>query len=144
MYKKKKLKTQIVEDINAKPSDNNEPIPRANSPVPNDIQIVKATSVTPKVSTNVFDESVKIIGDISMAMDGFGMFTTDKSTEVVKRFTLTNKNKMQVQIITLGATVTSIKLPDKNGSVEDVVLGFDSIEGEGIRFVYTQNTQNNF
>lgn len=81
------------------------------------------------MSKNAFEESVKIVGDISIAVDGFGMITTDKSTEVVKRFTFTNKNRMQVQVITLGATVNSIKLPDKNGLLEDVALGFDSIEG---------------
>lgn len=58
------------------------------------------------------------------------MITTDKNTEVVKRFTFTNRNKMQVQVISLGATVTSIKLPDKNGILQDIVLGFDTIEGK--------------
>lgn len=124
---------QVVYDISIIKTDNNESIPKANSPIPesNDIQIIKATSITPKVSKNVFEESVKIIGDISIAVDGFGMITTDKNTEVVKRFTFTNKNKMQVQVISLGATVVSIKLPDKNGLLEDVALGFDSIEGNG-------------
>lgn len=94
------------------------------------IHIIKAKSVTPKVSKNIFEESARIVGDISITTDGFGMITTDKNTEVVKRFTFTNKNKMQVQVMTLGATVTSIKLPDKNGLLEDVALGFDSIEGK--------------
>lgn len=96
----------------------------------NDLDVIKPTSVTPKVSTNTFEESPKILGDISISVDGFGMITTDKGTEMVKRYTFTNKSKMQVQVISLGATVTSIKLPDKNGLLEDVVLGFDSVEGE--------------
>ncbi len=110
-------------------NDNNDRTTKSPRPKPNDMHVIKPTSISPKTSKNIFEESARVVGDISIAVDGFGMITTDKSTEVVKRFTFTNKNKMQVQIITLGATVTSIKLPDKNGLVEDIVLGFDSIEG---------------
>lgn len=93
------------------------------------IHIIKATSMSHKLSVNDQDECVRTFGDVSITVDGFGLLTTDKNTEVVKRFTLTNQNRMEVQIITLGATVTSIKVPDRHGSLEDVVLGFDTIEG---------------
>lgn len=32
---------------------------------------------------------------------------------------------MEIQVINLGGIITSIKVPDKNGVIEDVVLGFD-------------------
>ncbi|KAG4066397.1 hypothetical protein HA402_007033 [Bradysia odoriphaga] len=96
---------------------------------PDDVLVIKQTNMTPKVSRNTFEESAKIVGDdVSITIDGFGMITTDKGTEVVKRFTFINKSKLQVQVISLGATVTSIRFPDKNGLLEDVALGFDSIE----------------
>ena len=41
---------------------------------------------------------------------------------------LTNKNGMQLKVITFGATITSLKIPLKNGSFIDVVLGFDTLE----------------
>jgi aldose 1-epimerase len=41
---------------------------------------------------------------------------------------LTNKNGMQLKVITYGATVTSLKIPLKNGDLIDVVLGFDTME----------------
>jgi aldose 1-epimerase len=44
----------------------------------------------------------------------------------VHQYTLTNKNGMVAQIIDYGATVTSLCVPDKNGKIEDVVLGYDS------------------
>ncbi|MDV4149331.1 aldose epimerase family protein [Clostridium sp. AL.422] len=47
----------------------------------------------------------------------------------VKSYTLTNKNKMEVKIITYGGAIAEIKVPDKNGDFGDVVLGYDSIEG---------------
>ncbi|HET7413462.1 MAG TPA: aldose epimerase family protein, partial [Pararhizobium sp.] len=42
---------------------------------------------------------------------------------------LDNANGMQVNIITYGGAVQSIKVPDKNGYIEDVALGFDDLEG---------------
>jgi aldose 1-epimerase len=45
------------------------------------------------------------------------------------QYTLTNKNGMSVKIISLGATVTGIMVPDRNKEMGDVVLGFDSLAG---------------
>ena len=46
------------------------------------------------------------------------------------RFTWINKQGIIVQVISLGGAVTSIQVPDKNGKVEDVVAGYDTMEGE--------------
>ena len=47
---------------------------------------------------------------------------------VVTGFTLTNRNGVTVQAIEYGAIVTSIRVPDKEGKVADVALGFDKLE----------------
>jgi aldose 1-epimerase len=47
----------------------------------------------------------------------------------VDSYTLTNKNGVEVKITNYGATVTSIKVPDRNGKMDDVALGYDSIDG---------------
>lgn len=47
----------------------------------------------------------------------------------VYEFTLKNKNGMQANIITYGATVVSLTSPDKNSKYEDIVLGYDNIDG---------------
>lgn len=44
-------------------------------------------------------------------------------------YTLTNSNGAVVKITNFGATITSVIVPDKAGNFEDVVLGFDSVEG---------------
>lgn len=49
--------------------------------------------------------------------------------EQVKRFTFNNDNGVSVQVITYGATVTSIRCPDKYGNIADIALGFDDLEG---------------
>ena len=42
-------------------------------------------------------------------------------------YTLTNANKMEVDIINYGGIVTAIRAPDKDGTIENVTLGFDSL-----------------
>ncbi len=47
----------------------------------------------------------------------------------VTEYTLTNANNMQVSIINYGGTVTRIIVPDRQGNMGDVVLGYDSLSG---------------
>ena len=47
----------------------------------------------------------------------------------IKKYTLTNKNGMKVEVINFGGIITSLTAPDKNGKYEDVVLGFTKPEG---------------
>jgi len=49
-------------------------------------------------------------------------------SEVVQ-YTVTNKNGVEMNVINYGAIITSLKTPDKNGVMGDIVLGFDSIGG---------------
>lgn len=46
-----------------------------------------------------------------------------------KIFTLTNKNGLRAKITELGATIVSMEVPDKAGTLADVTYGFDSPEG---------------
>ena len=46
----------------------------------------------------------------------------------VETFTLKNKQGVEAKIISLGATLVSLKVPDKNGKFADVVLGYDNAE----------------
>ena len=43
-------------------------------------------------------------------------------------YTLKNDDGMEVSITNYGGIVTSIVVPDKDGNMEDVVLGFDDFE----------------
>jgi aldose 1-epimerase len=45
----------------------------------------------------------------------------------VDLFFLKNKNGMEVKITNYGGIITSIMLPDKDGKMADVVLGFDNV-----------------
>ena len=47
----------------------------------------------------------------------------------VTQFTLTNARGASVRVINYGAILTSIIVPDRNGVLDDVALGFDNLEG---------------
>ncbi|HSP83790.1 MAG TPA: aldose epimerase family protein [Gillisia sp.] len=44
----------------------------------------------------------------------------------IEQYTLTNSNGLQVDLITYGARIISLRVPDKEGEFSNVVLGFDS------------------
>ena len=44
-------------------------------------------------------------------------------------YTLTNANNLRVEISSYGATIIRLFVPDKNGKLEDIVLGYDSLAG---------------
>ena len=47
----------------------------------------------------------------------------------VEQYILRNSHGMQDTVITYGGVLQSLKVPDKHGKVEDVVLGFDDVQG---------------
>ncbi len=47
----------------------------------------------------------------------------------VDLFVLTNKNGAEASITNYGGAVVSIKVPDRNGRLADVVLGYDTVDG---------------
>ncbi|XP_062606829.1 galactose mutarotase-like [Saccostrea cucullata] len=57
--------------------------------------------------------------------DSFG---TLKDGIPVTRFSFTNRNNVTIRVINFGATITDILLPDKNGKIEDISLGFDTAQ----------------
>jgi len=46
----------------------------------------------------------------------------------IELYTLKNSHGMEAQISTWGACVVSLKVPDSKGHLDDVVLGYDSVE----------------
>ncbi|KAK2578681.1 hypothetical protein KPH14_012169 [Odynerus spinipes] len=46
----------------------------------------------------------------------------------IKSYTMINNNRMEVTVITWGASIISLKCPDKFGHTADVVLGFDDLK----------------
>lgn len=55
----------------------------------------------------------------------FGKTTDGQQADL---YVLSNKKGMQVAITNFGATIVSVKVPDRNGKVADVVLGYDDVK----------------
>lgn len=55
-------------------------------------------------------------------------FQTEVNGEKTDLFVLKNKNKMEVCVTNFGGRIVSVMVPDKDGNMKDVVLGFDSIQ----------------
>ncbi|MBW8038772.1 MAG: galactose mutarotase [Planctomycetes bacterium] len=47
----------------------------------------------------------------------------------VDLYTLTNTNGLKARIINYGAILVSLEVPDKNGKLADITLGFDTLDG---------------
>ncbi|HET9703979.1 MAG TPA: aldose epimerase family protein [Vicinamibacterales bacterium] len=56
-------------------------------------------------------------------------FGTAADGTPVDVLTLKNANGLEVQATTYGGIITSLKTPDRRGTIGDIVLGFDSIDG---------------
>jgi len=46
----------------------------------------------------------------------------------VDLYTLTNEQGLEVSIITYGGAITSLKVPDRNGVLGDIVLGYETLD----------------
>ena len=47
----------------------------------------------------------------------------------IKLYTFTNKSGIKIKITNYGAIVTALLVPDRNGKLGDITLGYDSVEG---------------
>jgi aldose 1-epimerase len=56
-------------------------------------------------------------------------YGTTPEGENVRIHTLTNTAGIEVRIITYGGIIVSLRTPDRDGNFDDIVLGFDSLEG---------------
>ena len=63
-------------------------------------------------------------GDPGVTRRPFGKTADGEAVDI---FTLKNARGVEVQAMTYGATITSLRVPDRSGTFSDVVLGFDTL-----------------
>jgi aldose 1-epimerase len=56
-------------------------------------------------------------------------FGTTPDGTPVDLYTLTNAHGLEVRVMSYGAIVVSLKTPDRRGTFDDIVTGFDTLEG---------------
>ena len=62
---------------------------------------------------------------MSIHISDFGQVQGEK----IQQYTLSNKNGVEVKIMNYGATITSLKVPNSKGDIENIACGFDTLEG---------------
>ncbi|CAD6561316.1 hypothetical protein LMG24235_07271 [Paraburkholderia sabiae] len=63
-------------------------------------------------------------GDVAITRGEFG---TTRTGQPVSRYTLQNNHGVTLKVMTYGAIVTELDVPDRTGKPADIVLGFDSL-----------------
>ncbi|MEM9586616.1 MAG: aldose epimerase family protein [Planctomycetota bacterium] len=58
-----------------------------------------------------------------------GQETSVQDFDRIRLFTLANKSGTTIKVTNYGATITSIMVPDRDGKLGDVALGYNSVEG---------------
>src|SRR6266446_2744691 len=64
-------------------------------------------------------------GQAKVTKEGFGKTPDGQDADI---YTLTNSGGAEVKITNYGGIVTSLKVPDRNGKLDDIVLGFDNLD----------------
>lgn len=67
-------------------------------------------------------------GDMNMSIEKTE-FGTVPTGETVSLFTCRNESGLIMRLIDYGAIVVSLETPDREGNVDNITLGFDSLEG---------------
>lgn len=83
--------------------------------------------VSSLAAQNAWSQSqVKKSPEASVEKSSFG--TMDDGT-VIEAYTLKNASGAMAKVITYGATLTELWVPDRSGKLGDAVLGFDNLKG---------------
>ncbi len=90
------------------------------------VPLTDAADLKPKSGPAVNDEPFGTAPEIPNPNDKAKPIRPESK---ITKYTLVNKAGNYVSISTLGGTVTNLVVPDKDGKLADVVLGFDSIDG---------------
>lgn len=92
--------------------------------------------------TYVTEEQPKSVNDTNLIIeDNYGCIKDDNGQNVrVIKYTLKNEQRVVIEIINYGATVISCWVPNALGELEDVLLGFDSIEEYTLHWWYIRQS----
>jgi len=69
---------------------------------------------------------MKGIAQMNLKKEPFGNLADGTAVEI---YALTNDNGLKARLMTYGATLVSLELPDRQGKLEDCVLGYDRLDG---------------
>jgi aldose 1-epimerase len=89
-------------------------------------QIISVTSLGLAAMCFTGCDTMNNIPKGSITKSDFGQAPDGQAVEL---YTLSNSKGMEAKITTYGGIVTSLEVPDKDGKLGDVVLGYDNLDG---------------
>lgn len=87
--------------------------------------IIMAASCVKKAENNKNISSNKGKVKMNIQKKIFGETSEGKEVEL---YTFNNENGVELKVMTYGATIISLKVPDKNGQLGDIILGYDNLK----------------
>jgi len=85
-------------------------------------------AISPEFASSLPGETPQSAGKVSAHVEKAAFGKTPDGVEI-ESYTLYNTQGASAKIITYGASLAELHVPDKNGKMGDVVLGFDNLEG---------------
>jgi aldose 1-epimerase len=86
---------------------------------------VTTTFILGFLTATIFVSVLQAEANSKMQKQSFGKTKDGQQTDL---YLLTNKNGVEAAITNYGGTVVTLKVPDRNGKFDDVVLGYDKVE----------------
>src|SRR5262249_19709218 len=90
------------------------------------IRFLKSCSKTTKVQMRYTKEHLLLVMIVLGSAISFRCSATSREGPPVHSVTMKNANGMEVRAIDYGGIITSIRVPDREGHFDDVVLGYES------------------
>ena len=79
-----------------------------------------------KKPTTSKEPQAKETSAMSILKESFGQTTDGKRVDL---YTLTNANGLRARIMNYGAILVSLEVPDRDGKLADITLGYDTLDG---------------
>ena len=73
------------------------------------------------------EEKTETVVDNTLKIEKSEFGKTEDGT-IIEQYSLKNANGVELKVITYGGRITSLKVPNKDGKLENVVLNFDNIK----------------
>jgi aldose 1-epimerase len=83
------------------------------------------SGIMPSCGTTTGNNKSKEKVEMNVKKEIFGQAPDGKEVEL---YTLNNENGVELEIMTYGAAIVSLKVPDKSGKFEDIVLGYENLK----------------
>src|SRR2546430_11310856 len=89
------------------------------------MKVMKVLWLTLICSALILVLNLSASGQAKTTKESFGKTSDGQNVDI---YTLKNRRGAEAKITNYGGIITSLKVPDRNGKLDDIVLGFDNLD----------------